>query len=77
MQKKKIRERLQQRLDYENVGEFYHCGNDDCSRIPFENALDLFFKCPSCGGVLNLKNNDKLKKSFTKKIDEIKQDTRN
>ena len=77
VQKQKIQERLQQRLDYENQSEFYHCGNDDCSRIPFENALDFFFKCPSCGGVLNLKNNDKLKKSFARKIDEIKQDTRN
>ena len=77
VQKQKIKERLQQRLDYENQSEFYHCGNDDCTRIPFENALDFFFKCPSCGGVLNLKNNDKLKNSFTSKIDEIKQDTRN
>ena len=76
VQKKKIHERLQQRLDYENMSEFYHCGNDDCNRVPVENSLDLFFKCPSCGNVLNLENNDKLKKSFSKKIDEIKQDIR-
>ena len=77
VQKEKIRERLQQRLDYENLSEFYHCGNEDCNRVPFENALDLFFKCPSCGGVLNLKKNEKLKKAFSKKIDEIKKDIRN
>ena len=34
VQKQKIQERLQQRLDYENKSEFYHCGNDDCTRIP-------------------------------------------
>jgi len=32
------------------------------------------FKCPSCGNVLNLKKNDKSKKAYTKKIDEIKKD---
>ncbi len=76
-QKSKAITRLTQRLEYESENEFYHCGNEDCNRVPFENALDLFFKCPSCGGVLNLKNNEKLKKAFSKKIDEIKKDIRN
>ncbi|MEE9563558.1 MAG: transcription factor, partial [Nitrosopumilaceae archaeon] len=31
-QKKKISDRLQQRLDYENSFDFYHCGNEDCPR---------------------------------------------
>jgi len=75
-QKKKINERLQQRLDYENSSDFYHCGNEDCPRVTFENSLDLFFKCPSCGNVLNLKKNDKAKKAFGYKIDQIKKDMR-
>ncbi len=75
-QKKKISERLQQRLDYENSSDFYHCGNEDCPRVTFENALELFFKCPSCGNVLNLKKNDKPKKAFVYKIDHIKKDMR-
>ena len=37
--KRRRLERLQQRLDYENASDFYHCGNEDCSRITFENAL--------------------------------------
>ena len=75
-QKKKILDRLQKRLDYENSSDFYHCGNEDCSRETFEEALELFFKCPSCGQVLTLKKNDKIKKNFTKKIDQIKGDIR-
>ena len=75
-QKKKIHERLQQRLDYENSSQFYHCGNVDCSRLTFENALDVFFKCPSCGNVLNLKKNDREKKAFVKQIDKIRKDIR-
>ncbi|HIA00053.1 MAG TPA: transcription factor, partial [Candidatus Marinimicrobia bacterium] len=46
----------------------------DCDRVTFENALDQFFKCPSCGDVLNLKKNEAQKKGFTKKIDEIGKD---
>jgi len=75
-QKKKISDRLQQRLDYENSSQFYHCGNDDCLRVTFEDGLEQFFKCSSCGQVLNLKKNEKAKKSFSKKIDEIKKDMR-
>ncbi len=75
-QKKKILDRLQKRLDYENSSDFYHCGNEDCSRETFENALELFFKCPSCGQVLNLKKNEKIRKNFSKKIDQIKGDLR-
>ena len=75
-QKKKILDRLQKRLDYENSSDFYHCGNEDCSRETFENALELFFKCQSCGQVLNLKKNEKIRKSFSKKIDQIKGDLR-
>ncbi|MFQ5573013.1 MAG: transcription factor, partial [Nitrosopumilaceae archaeon] len=73
-QKKKIAERLQQRLDYENSSEFYHCGNEDCPRVTFEDSLEAMFKCPSCGKVLNLKKNDSAKKAFAKKIDKIKND---
>jgi len=42
--------------------------------VTFENALDGMFKCPSCQNVLNLKKNDKSRKAYQKKIDEIKQD---
>ena len=73
-QKKKIKGRLQERLDYENSSQFYHCGNNDCDRVTFEDALDLFFKCPNCNDVLNLKKNETQKKGFTKKIDEIGKD---
>ena len=75
-QKKKISERLQQRLDYENSSDFYHCGNNDCPRVTFEDALELFFKCPSCNQVLNIKKNEKPKKAFAYKIDHIKKDMR-
>ena len=38
VQKKKVLERLQQRYDYENGSDFYHCGNGDCPRAIYEKA---------------------------------------
>ena len=73
-QKKRISDRLQQRLDYENSSQFYHCGNVDCARVTFEDALEEFFKCPSCGGVLNIKKNEKSQKAFAKQIDKIRKE---
>ena len=32
------------------------------------------FKCPSCQNVLNIKKNEKSRKAYSKKIDEIKKD---
>ena len=51
--KNKILNRLQQRLDYENSSDFYHCVMV-IVQDNFENALDLVFKCPSCNQVLNV-----------------------
>lgn len=73
-QKRRIVERLQQRLDYENSTQFYHCGNAGCPRVTFEDTLDDMFKCMNCGGVMNLKKNDLVKKALAKKIEAIHND---
>ena len=76
VQKKKVLERLQQRYDYENGSDFYHCGNGDCPRATFEESLDLDFKCSSCGRTMDIKKNERVRKIFLKKIDQIKQDVK-
>ncbi len=73
-QKKKIVERLQQRLDYESSSDFYHCGNEDCRKLTFQDALEEFFKCPTCGKVVNIKKNEKLKKALQYKVEQINKD---
>ncbi|MDA0756796.1 MAG: transcription factor [Crenarchaeota archaeon] len=80
-QKKKILNRLQQRLDYENSSDFYHCGNQDCARVTFEDSLELFFKCTACGQILkredaDIRKHEKTRKRFSLKIDQIKADLR-
>lgn len=75
-QKKKIAERLQQRLDYESSSDFFHCGNRDCPRMIAVEALEYDYRCHSCGMIMDQKNNDKSKLAFAKKIEHIKADMR-
>ena len=42
--------------------------------MTFEEALEEFFKCPSCGEVLNIKKNEKSQKAFAKQIDKIRKE---
>ena len=73
-QKKKILERLQNRLEYEESSEFYHCGNSACDRIKFDYAIELFFKCPNCKEPLNMVDNSKLKDALRYKIEQLSSD---
>ena len=63
-QKKKALERLRQRLDYEREHEFYSCDTPTCKKLTFEEAMEAFFKCPTCGKNLNLIDNAEFKTSF-------------
>lgn len=73
-QKKKILDRLQKRLEYEDSSEFYHCGNKDCPRVKFDTAVEVFFKCPICKGSLNMVDNGKVKEALRYKIEQITAD---
>src|SRR3972149_7499221 len=48
-QKRRVLEKLKTRLDYEKKHDFYYCGTPKCERVPFENAVEMVFKCPTCG----------------------------
>ncbi len=70
-QKRKILERLKIRLHYEESNQFYHCGNYACPRLTFDQAVDAFFRCPSCKAPLNLADNSTLKEAIIAKIEEL------
>jgi transcription initiation factor TFIIE subunit alpha len=73
-QKKKILDRLYNRLEYEESTEFYHCSNRDCPRVKFDVAVELFFKCPNCKGSLNMIDNTKIKEALHHKIGQVTAD---
>jgi transcription initiation factor TFIIE subunit alpha len=76
-QKKKILDRLHKRLEHEESTEFYHCSNNDCPRVKFDMAVELFFKCPNCKGPLNMVDNSRVREALRYKIDQIATDIAN
>jgi transcription initiation factor TFIIE subunit alpha len=74
MQKNKTLTRLAQRLDHESLHEFYHCGTPSCYSIPFEQAMESFFRCPQCNMSLKRAENSELKQALSWKTEQITQE---
>ena len=71
LEKKKIVQRkLRDRLKYEENNYFFVCKN--CSEInvkyKFDEAFDLNFRCPDCGGPLEAQDNQKIIQFLKEKI---------
>jgi len=71
-QKRRVLEKLEIRLEYEKSHEFYSCQTPGCKLHPFEEALELLFKCPACNKPMMYLNNDRLVEILTRKIEHIK-----
>jgi len=70
-QRRKILNRLKQRLDWEETHEFYYCGTPTCQTRTFEVAMENFFKCPTCSKPLNRLDNADLKSALRWKIGQL------
>ena len=53
-----------------NFGNFYLCPNA-CVRVGFEKAVDLEYRCPECGNILNHQDNTKTIDFLRSKIREL------
>jgi len=53
-----------------NFGNFYLCPNA-CVRVGFEKAVDLEYRCPECGNILNHQDNTKTIDFLRTKIKEL------
>ncbi len=68
--KKSKVEKLKERLDQETNDDFYMCRNA-CTRMNFDNSFELNFKCPDCGEIMNLQNNQRTKEFLEKRIEKL------
>jgi transcription initiation factor TFIIE subunit alpha len=50
---------LEEKLIFEKENQFFRCVNG-CSRLPFDKAFELEFKCHECGKQLNFIDNSKI-----------------
>lgn len=63
-------EKIKERLITEEKNQFYLCKNM-CSRMNFESAMDLSFKCHECGELMNFQDNSRTIEFLNNKISEL------
>ena len=73
-QKRRVLEKLETRLRYEQNHDFYYCYTIGCKRIPFEEAMELVFRCPTCNKPLMHFENGKIVSALTKKIEQLRKE---
>jgi len=73
-QKRRVLEKLQTRLDYEKNHDFYYCDSPKCQRIPFEEAVESVFRCPSCGNLLMHFDNVHIVKALEAKAEQLRKE---
>ncbi len=73
-QKRRVLEKLDVRLEYEKNHDFYYCQTAGCKRVPFEEAVELVFRCPTCGKPLMHYDNEKIRDALGKKVDILRKE---
>ena len=73
-QKRRVLEKLEARLRYEQNHDFYYCYTTGCKRIPFEEAMELVFRCPTCNKPLMHFENGKIVGALTKKVEQLRKE---
>ena len=71
LEKKKLVEgKLRERLEFEQNNYFFVCNECEGTNIKynFEDAFEMNFRCPDCGGALVAQDNDKLIKFLKERI---------
>ncbi|MFX1481920.1 MAG: transcription factor [Promethearchaeota archaeon] len=65
---------LEQRLEHESNNDLYTCVNRDSSPVPFEEAMNLSFRCPTCNGQLEFVDNERAISFLKKRVEELRAD---
>jgi len=73
-QKRRVLEKLEDRLRYEQKHDFYYCYTIGCKRIPFEDAMELVFRCPTCNKPLMHFENGKIVSALVKKVEQLRKE---
>jgi transcription initiation factor TFIIE subunit alpha len=69
--KKRVLGILKTRLAYEENNDFYYCGTEECTKYAFEEAMELVFRCPTCGKPLQHYDNQEVIQSLKDRITKI------
>ena len=73
-QKRHVLQKLDTRLGYEKNHDFYYCNTPGCKRLPFEEAVELVFRCPTCNKPMMHFDNGKLVEILSRKVDQLRKE---
>lgn len=73
-QKRRVLEKLNTRLEFEKNHDFYFCATPGCKRLPFEEAVEVVFRCPTCGKPLMHYENGKILEALSKKVELLRKE---
>ncbi len=73
-QKRRVLEKLEARLRYEQAHDFYYCFTEGCKRIPFEDAMELVFRCPTCHKLLMHFDNSDIKNTLSRQVEQLRKE---
>jgi len=73
-QKRRVLEKLETRLDYEKNHDFYYCYTPGCRKIPFKDAMELVFRCPTCNKPLMHFDNGRIIEALTEKVEQLRKE---
>ncbi len=73
-QKRHVLEKLEARLEYEKDHDFYYCYTPGCRRVPFEEAMELVFRCPTCNKSLRHYENGKIVHVLAEKVEQLREE---
>ena len=73
-QKRRVLEKLETRLEYEQAHDFYSCSTEGCKRIPFEDAMEHVFRCPTCNKLLMHFDNTELNASLVERVETLRKE---
>lgn len=73
-QKRHVLEKLDTRLSYEKNHDFYFCDTPECKRVPFEDAVELVFRCPTCNKPMMHFDNGRIVEVLSRKVDQLRKE---
>jgi len=73
-QKRRVLEKLVTRMEYEKNHDFYHCYTPGCRKVPFEEAIEIVFECPTCSKPLMHYDNQKIIQVVSKKVEQLRKE---
>ncbi|MEM3466933.1 MAG: transcription factor E, partial [Candidatus Jordarchaeales archaeon] len=74
--KREVYLRLSERLKFEKENMLFYCGNQNCQRLTFDEAMEAEFKCPNCGEELKFQDNSESIRVLEEKLQELEADLR-